>query len=225
MDDGSDSTGETLEILRIMKNQGVDTVVATPHFYAENEDPEEFLTRREKSLESLMEQSANSGTLDRKILNGAEVHYFNGCGRTREMDNLLIEGTKLLLLEMPFKHFSMNIIDDIMALRQRGIRPVIAHLNRYKTFDDDEFIDFCNEEGILIQLNTECIIERPMRRRSIGLLADERVQFIGTDCHGLLHRKPNKAEALNIIADMLSPRFVQDFIRIEEEYLNVTSQQ
>ena len=34
MDDGSKSTQESLEMLDMLRAQGVDTVAATPHFYA-----------------------------------------------------------------------------------------------------------------------------------------------------------------------------------------------
>ena len=42
MDDGSKSTQESLEMLDMLRAQGVDTVAATPHFYARENPPEVF---------------------------------------------------------------------------------------------------------------------------------------------------------------------------------------
>ena len=45
MDDGSKSVEESLDMLRLLKSQGVDRVVLTPHFYPNYEDPEQFLSK------------------------------------------------------------------------------------------------------------------------------------------------------------------------------------
>ena len=37
MDDGSKSAEESLAMLKMQSEQGVDTVIATPHFYANDE--------------------------------------------------------------------------------------------------------------------------------------------------------------------------------------------
>ena len=49
IDDGSRSLEETLELLKMLKSQGINTVIATPHFYADDESVESFLSRRQVS--------------------------------------------------------------------------------------------------------------------------------------------------------------------------------
>ena len=53
MDDGSRSVEESLEMLDSMRQQGVKTVFATPHFYANDESVDSFLERREASLKAM----------------------------------------------------------------------------------------------------------------------------------------------------------------------------
>ena len=53
LDDGSHSIAQSLEMLTMLKEQGVDTVIATPHFYANDESVEKFLERRERSARAL----------------------------------------------------------------------------------------------------------------------------------------------------------------------------
>ena len=53
MDDGAKTPEESLQMLRMERDQGVDTVVLTPHFYRDREWPERFLARRRASAEAL----------------------------------------------------------------------------------------------------------------------------------------------------------------------------
>ena len=53
MDDGSQTVEESLTLLEMLRAQGVDTVAATPHFYARENSPEVFLRRRREAWERL----------------------------------------------------------------------------------------------------------------------------------------------------------------------------
>ena len=53
VDDGAKAPEESLEMLRMERDQGVDTVVLTPHFYRDRERPEHFLKRRRAAGEAL----------------------------------------------------------------------------------------------------------------------------------------------------------------------------
>ena len=46
MDDGSKSVEESIWLLQEEVRQGVDAVMLTPHFYAEENSPVDFLRRR-----------------------------------------------------------------------------------------------------------------------------------------------------------------------------------
>ena len=44
MDDGAKDTATSLQMLRMERDQGVDTVVLTPHYYRHRESAEDFFT-------------------------------------------------------------------------------------------------------------------------------------------------------------------------------------
>jgi len=215
IDDGSGSTQETLELLGIMKNQGVDHVYMTPHFYADDEDPEHFLRRRERAFEAIKDNIA-----EYKVSLGAEVRYFSGIGRTDQLKDLMLEGTKCLLLELPDRGASRYLIDDLMNIRGRDIHPILAHLNRYPEFVEDRFIDFCMSQDIYIQLNTESVMDRRTRKRAIELMSEGRAQFIATDCHDAKHRRPDLAEAVDVLKRYMTEEKLQRFFDREERILN-----
>ena len=57
IDDGARSVEESLAMLRMERGQGVDTVVLTPHFYRDRENPKRFLRRRKESAAALAQAS------------------------------------------------------------------------------------------------------------------------------------------------------------------------
>ena len=100
IDDGSENVETSLQMIAALKEQGVDTICATSHFYATERTPQRFLFRREEAFEAL---KASLPADAPKILLGAEVLYFPGIAHMEELPELCLEGTNLLLLEMPFE--------------------------------------------------------------------------------------------------------------------------
>ena len=73
MDDGSKSTEESIAMLKMQAEQGIRWVVATPHFYAEHESPQDFLQRRNHSYQSLQKE------IERQGLQGQASRNSIGC--------------------------------------------------------------------------------------------------------------------------------------------------
>ena len=113
MDDGSRSCAESAAMLRESYAQGIDILAATSHFYANENSPEEFLHRRARSWEQLAEVLTDDMPAIRL---GAEVQYFEGICRVREVDLLRLEGSQVLLLEMPFCAWSDRMVKDLSLI-------------------------------------------------------------------------------------------------------------
>ena len=47
LDDGAKTLDESIQLLKMEEEQGVDTIVLTPHYYHEREDLKSFLQRRQ----------------------------------------------------------------------------------------------------------------------------------------------------------------------------------
>jgi len=69
VDDGSQSVDESVQMLERMQAQGIGRVVATPHFYANDESVDAFLQRRSAAWEKIEGCLQNSP----EVLLGAEV--------------------------------------------------------------------------------------------------------------------------------------------------------
>lgn len=199
MDDGSESVEESLRMLGEEARQGIDTVVATPHFYAEREAPDRFLRRRAESAQCLQPLLRRERGMPRLLL-GAEVKYFEGMGGTEALDALAIGNTRLLLVEMPFRPWTERMIDELCGLRlRRDLQPVLAHIERYLDMQKADTLKRVLREGMLIQANAEFFLRRESSRYAMRLLQKGRIHLLGSDCHHFEKRPPNLGFALEEI--------------------------
>ena len=83
MDDGSDSIETSLAMLHESWRQGVRLMFATPHFYAEEDDPENFLARRSEAYARVREAiEARQDSEIPDILLGAEIYLRKSSSRS-----------------------------------------------------------------------------------------------------------------------------------------------
>lgn len=189
IDDGSNSAAQSEQMLRTSFEQGVDVIVATPHFYAWNTNPKQFLSRRQKALESICYDASSMP----RILLGAEVAYYDGLQHSEDLKLLCIGKSRLLLIEMPFESWTERTVNSICSLpANQEIVPVLAHIERYLHFGANrKWLPVLQEKGVLIQSNCGFFLSRMQGRKAVKMLRQGAIQFIGTDCHNMQDRRPN----------------------------------
>lgn len=189
MDDGSKSVEMSLEMLRSSKEQGVTTIVSTSHFYADRESPDRFLRRRRHAVESLKSELTDSAP---EILLGAEVLYFPGISQSEEVRGLAIEGTSLILIEMPFVSWSESIFEELMTFQYlSGLQVIAAHVERYRGIQTRSIYEQLFECPFYFQCNAEAFSSFSTRRLALQLADNDMLHFLGTDCHNITTRPPN----------------------------------
>ena len=201
IDDGSRNVKMSLGMIEELSRQGVDTICATSHFYVTQRTPEHYLERRQEAYELLEPVLPDNAP---RILLGAEVLYFPGISRMEALSSLCLEGTDILLLEMPFTTWSERMIREVDALARSGIcRILMAHIERYYFKQPlsvwDDFLD----RGILMQSNAEFFLTFRTRHKALKLLKEGRIHLLGTDCHNMSTRAPRMAEARELIRKRL----------------------
>ena len=212
MDDGSHNPAESISMVNMLALQGIDTVIATPHFYANDETVESFLKRRNKAYETLKAALPEGSP---KILLGAEVKYYQGIGRMDDLKALRIEGTKLLLLEMPMSSWTEYMVRELIEMSGKcSIKIILAHVERYLALQSNEIWNRILDSGIQMQVNASFFASFQTRRRALTLLKEGKIQFIGSDCHNLTIRPPKIDKAFEIIQKKLG----EEYIRQMSEY-------
>lgn len=220
MDDGAQDVPESLELLRISREQGVTDVCATSHFYAGEDDPEDFLRRRQRAYESLIEQS---GDLPRIHL-GAEVLYFPGMSQAKELKMLTLGRGPLLLVEPPMLPWTDYMLDEIeeTGTNLRCV-PVIAHVDRYlRVLEDPTVFDRLRGRKLLAQVNASFFLYPRTALMAMELLNARRIHFIGSDCHNAYDRLPNMGAAAERIIGAGLEKELKILVLSEKKALEVS---
>lgn len=205
MDDGSRNTEESIALLRLLLEQGIKTVIATPHFYADTESVESFLQRRTAALENVSRHLFEGAP---EIIAGAEVKYYPGISRMSGLERLTLSGTNLLLLEMPFSKWTEYTVRELTQLSgNTQITFILAHIERYLSFQNAEIWNRLCESGVLMQVNSSFFTDFFTRKKALSLLRQQAIDFIGSDCHNLTSRPPNIGKAFEIISKKLGTDF------------------
>ena len=201
IDDGSDSVKTSLAMLRESWEQGVSLMFATPHFYADVEDPESFLRRRNDAHALLCEAMAADGGVFPQIMQGAEILYFPGISVADEIVELAMGSTPFLLVEPPMMPWHDSMLDEIELLGENyDVIPVIAHVDRYiRLLRDATLFDRLADRHVLAQVNASFFLNRDLAPLALEMLQEERIQFIGSDCHNMDDRAPNMGPAEQVI--------------------------
>lgn len=200
VDDGSRSVEESLAMLRMEAEQGVTHVVATPHFYASNDTPERFLKRRSAAWERLQEALVDKPELP-KITLGAEVYFFPGISNSEALERLTIGQKSFIMIEMPGVPWTKSVYQEIEGIYQKtGITPIIAHIDRYiGPFRTHGILKQLEEMPVLVQANSSFFLHASTAPMAMRMLKENRIQFLGSDCHNLSDRKPNLGNAIQKI--------------------------
>lgn len=197
LDDGSKNVKESLALLRTLSEQGVRTVVATPHFYANAETVKDFLARRQSAYERLIRELPPDAP---RILLGAEVRFYDGIARLEELSSLCIEGSRLLLLEMPMAKWTSYMTQELLQLSCSGeFLLMLAHIERYPILKQKAEIEKLLANDVLLQVNAPFFLDFGQRHRAMTMLRYRQIHALGSDCHNLTDRAPQIGRALQAI--------------------------
>lgn len=189
IDDGSDSVETSLSMIETMKNQGVERIVATPHFYAHREKSvESYIEKRRESYEKLV--SAEPAIKDIRL--GAEVAVEHGISELDGLDRLAFQGTDIIMLELPYSSYSKWISEEVYNVSCRyGLKVVLAHIHRYINFYTKSQMSEILGMNVIFQVNNEAFSSFGERRFVKRLIKDGYPVVFGSDSHNMTSRPPN----------------------------------
>ncbi|MEE9218253.1 MAG: CpsB/CapC family capsule biosynthesis tyrosine phosphatase [Acidobacteriota bacterium] len=220
IDDGVQDADEAVAMCRIAVEEGIRTLVATPHM-REDLFPNrrgDILERIEKLRERLAREE-----VDLEISAGAEVYLEPDLvERLRAGEYLTInDAGYYVLLELPTRHLPAGTEDLIYRLRLEGITPVIAHPERLGPIQDDpDCLGRLVELGALAQLTAGSLLGQfgsAAQRSAQQLLTGGLAHVLASDAHNSGARAPRLrralAEATALVGREAAERMVQQVPR------------
>ena len=161
-DHGSTSVEMSVSQVRSALNAGIDLIVATPHYYNNNDTIDDFLLRRKNCYQALVDALKTQG-IEATIVLGAEVNLQTELLEKNErLKELCISGTRYMLIEPPmFSEWTDWVYNSIRKLRDLGIEPIIAHIDRY----NEKYLKRLFENDYVYQINVSALTTFSGRRK------------------------------------------------------------
>lgn len=165
VDDGVRTTQEGIELCRALRRIGYEKVVATPHMR-----PGMFDNDRAR-LAAAFEAFANAaqGEAGLPELGLAAEHFYDAetLQRLATDQALPYPGNQAVLIELPPERMPLGLTDALFRLRVRGLRPVIAHPERYlPVFRSSEELSELVDRGALALLDLMSLCGKYGRKAS-----------------------------------------------------------
>lgn len=217
LDDGARDWEEFLHMARKAVEEGVGTMVCTPHFI-----PGEFEYTEEEYISTLnnAKKLLVSENIPLKLVAGSEVFL------THDVLTLLESGRNLsinwanhyLLIELPRMDLPHYIEDLIFALKLRGITPIIAHPERnLKLANEPYLLKDLIAKGCLCQLNTGSVTGvygKNTQKVARLFLTQGLIHLLGSDAHSSGSRGPNFKQSLKIINKLIGSKALHNIIEL-----------
>lgn len=207
VDDGSKSIDESIALLNMLKEQGVDIVAATSHFYPNDEKVSSFLERRQMAYEKLCGSLTDEHP---DILLGSEVYYYSGISRMEDLKLLRLQDSKVLLLEMPMSKWSDYTVREVIEIsNSRDFIVLIAHIDRYMSFQSNKVLENLLGNGVLMQVNASFFNDFFKKRKALNLLNEGFIHAVGSDCHNISSRPPMIGNAFEVIQKKFGKKYLR----------------
>ena len=186
VDDGSRSIEESIELLKQLKEIGFNNVILTPHYIEGSEYCSENKEKNKKLNE--IKQELEKQNVDINICLGNEV-FINDNIYELIKEGIIhtLNNTRYVLVELPFHNPIVNLEDIIYELKLKGLKPIIAHPERYYYFQKNyKEVDRLREEGFLFQANYASILGyygKDSKKLLKYMLKKQYIDYFGTDVH------------------------------------------
>ncbi|HEX8907325.1 MAG TPA: CpsB/CapC family capsule biosynthesis tyrosine phosphatase [Longimicrobiaceae bacterium] len=186
VDDGAEDLEQSRAALKAFREQGVTTVVTTPHarasLAARPEELEAFGARVGAAWESLRAMAAAEFP-DVRLEPGAEV-MLDVPSADLSDPRLRLAGTRFALVEFAYMAVPPNAAQVLFAVSVAGWRPVLAHPERYPG-GAAAAEEWCRS-GALLQVNAASLAGRygeEPRRAAREILSRGLASYVASDYH------------------------------------------
>ena len=186
IDDGAETLEDSITMIRELTEQGVTDIIATPHYV----DETIYTSSRRENLHLLDElrRTLAEEKITVNIYLGNEIYICD------KIDDLILfnktsslADSNFLLVELPMSGEFPNYEDILQDLINHGYKVILAHPERYTTFQNDfSLIERLHEMGVLLQCNTGSFIRqygKHAEKIATALAKKNMIYALGSDMH------------------------------------------
>ena len=228
VDDGPRTREESLALLQEAFSQGVRTIVSTSHRRKNMfETPEEVIMENFKEIQALAQQELP----DLTILYGAEIYYSEDALEKLESKQIpTLNDTQYALIEFSSRTPYWEIRNALSKILLLGIKPVIAHIERYAELESNEKrVKELIDMGCYTQINSSSVLKprlfrdkyRLFKKRAQYFLSHNLVHCVASDMHNLTSRPPYMKQAFTLIKQQYGEKKAQELFTVNPQLIIV----
>ena len=188
IDDGCTTIEESINLLKEMKEKGIDEIILTPH-YIENSKYNCNNTKKKEIFKELIDE-VNKENINIRLYLGNEAYITsNLIELIKKKEISTLNYSRYLLFEFPLSQTINNSLslDIINNLVNKGYIPILAHPERYEMFQKqpETIIEYLRA-GVLLQGNFTSLFRKYNKRSEKTLkyfLKHKLITFLGSDTH------------------------------------------
>jgi protein-tyrosine phosphatase len=201
VDDGSKNMEQTIQMLQIAYKEGIDCIIATPHYKVNHQNPD-----MEELMGKLLLVRDEAKKINEKfdIKLGNEIYYSNTIfEHLNEGKALTLADTRYVLVEFSTTESYQNIKQGLHQLLMNGYLPILAHVERYEClYQNYEGIYKMIGMGAYMQMNISSITGKLLSKRTRfcrKLIRYGLIHLLATDAHSDSERSPTMRKGINIL--------------------------
>lgn len=209
VDDGAKTEAEMQTIVDASYADGVRALCCTPHFH-----PGYFGVNREKidaAFFTLVEYT-HQRYPELELCLGNELRYSRDCvSWLRSGQCRTLNGTQYVLVDFSESEEKQMITDGLERLLNAGYRPVLAHVERYRSlWGQTRLIRSLLENGVLLQMDAQSLLGQfgfRIQRQCKTLLREGMVELICSDGHDVRNRPPELSRCFQVVQKKFGPNY------------------
>lgn len=191
VDDGARNETSTDRMLRIAAAEGIDVIVATPHFaYGREKEEVEQIKRKYAEVRALWKKRGGN----KEMYLGNELFYSEGVIEALQDGRALtMNGTRYVLVEFPVYAEFSYVQRAIQKLQYAGYIPIVAHVERYEYLRKKGIMVELVRMGAYMQVNASAINGKHgifTKHYVMGLIRQGLIHFVASDAHDSRERRP-----------------------------------
>ncbi|MDQ1143756.1 protein-tyrosine phosphatase [Bacillus sp. SORGH_AS 510] len=215
VDDGAQNLSESIEMAKVAAQQGIRTIVATPHHKNNRyeNDKQSILTRVEELNRVLRDEK-----IDINVLPGQEVRIYGELAEGYDLGEILpVNHTQYVLVEFSSSHVPRYTETLFYDLQNKGLIPVIVHPERnQEIIENPEILYNLVQKGALSQVTAGSLIGnfgKKIQKFSFQLVEANLTHFIASDAHNTRSRTFKMREAY----DLIQAKYGNELVYLFEE--------
>ena len=190
IDDGSKSIEESIDVLKDLEQVGYTDIILTPHYITDSR----YDSSRDNNLERLniLKEEVKRNSININLYLGNEIFIDDSIYELLKEDLVSsLNDTDYLLIELPLSGEFSGYLEIFKYLIQKGYNVILAHPERYISFQDDfSKIYELENIGVYFQSNIDSLVGKygpKAEEMIIRLLKENKLSFLATDIHSKKH--------------------------------------